>query len=143
MSKTTNGIDDRSLDILTKTLWGEARGEPYKGLVAVAHVILNRARKPGWWGSSIETVCLKQWQFSCWNKSDPNYAYLSGLKAIPGRDYVRCRDAALAAVQGHETDPTGGATHYYATALRNPPAWARGAKMTVAIGGHVFFKDVP
>lgn len=136
-------MTERILDTMARTLWGEARGEPAKGLIAVGWVIRNRADNPGWWGSSIETVCLKPKQFSCWNKGDPNYPYLAGFKAIPSRDYMRMHEAATAVVYGHEPDPTGGATHYHAKNMRNYPAWTRGATMTVVIGGHVFYKDVP
>lgn len=136
-------MTDKILDTLARTLWGEARGEPDKGLIAVAWVIQNRANKPSWWGSSIETVCLKPKQFSCWNKGDPNYPYLMGLKAIPARDYVRMHEAATSVVGGHIADPTYGATHYHAKSMRNYPAWTKGATMTIVIGGHVFYRDVP
>lgn len=136
-------MTDKALDILARTLWGEARGESDKGLVAVAWVIRNRSDNPSWWGSSIETVCLKPKQFSCWNSSDPNYQFLAGLKSIPGRDYVRMREAAVSVIDGHQPDPTYGATHYHAKSMRNYPAWVRKATMTVVIGGHVFYRDVP
>ena len=60
---------------LARTLWGECRGEPKIGQIAVAWVILNRAEQPGWWSKShteaimddtIEAVCLCPHQFSCW-----------------------------------------------------------------------------
>lgn len=136
-------IDDRTLDIVARTLWGEARGEIRHGLVAVAHVIRNRAAAPGWWGKDVESVCLKPYQFSCWNRGDPNYPYLAGLKAIPGREYVRCREVAVAVLEGLEPDPTRGATHYHAKSMRVPPKWTHGATLTTVIGGHRFFKDVP
>ncbi|MGG6879769.1 UNVERIFIED_CONTAM: cell wall hydrolase, partial [Pseudomonas aeruginosa] len=36
-------ISPSALDTLTKTIWGEARGEGREGMIAVAWVILNRA----------------------------------------------------------------------------------------------------
>lgn len=36
-----------------------------------------------------------------------------------------------------------GATHCYATTMPKPPVWAKGAKQTLKLGHHVFFKDVP
>lgn len=140
---TVISMIDKAIDILTRTLWGEARGEPDKGLIAVAWTIRNRADDPKWWGSNIETVCLKPKQFSCWNKGDPNYPYLMGLRSIPARDYVRMREAAISVIDGHQSDPTGGATHYHAKSMRNYPGWTLGATMTVVIGGHVFYRDVP
>ena len=54
---------------------------------AVAAVILNRvriARERGgyWWGDTIIRVCQKPYQFSCWNKHDPNYGRLLRVKII-------------------------------------------------------------
>jgi spore germination cell wall hydrolase CwlJ-like protein len=134
---------DRDVDVLARTLWGEARGEGAAGMVAVGWTIRNRAAKPGWWGRDIVSVCQAPWQFSCWNKNDPNYPYLSGAKQIPAGEYLRAREAALAVISGSQPDPTGGATHYYATTMAKPPAWAAKAKRTATIGRHVFFRDVP
>jgi len=44
---------------------------------------------------------------------------------------------------GKVPDPTGGATHYYATTMPKPPDWAAKDKQTLKLGHHVFFKDVP
>ncbi len=66
------------INILAKTLYGEARGEGLSGLEAVANTIINRvntAKAKGgrfWWGNDIISVCQKPYQFSCWNKKDPN-----------------------------------------------------------------------
>lgn len=60
------------IDILARTIYGEARGEPWEGKIAVAWVVRNRAERGGWWGDTIREVCLKPWQFSCWNETDPN-----------------------------------------------------------------------
>ncbi|MBI5120055.1 MAG: cell wall hydrolase [Rhodospirillales bacterium] len=74
------------VDILARTLWGEARGESKAGREAVARVVLNRvahARAKGgrfWWGGDIFSVCLKPWQFSCWNANDPNRAKLEAVQ---------------------------------------------------------------
>ena len=69
------------IDTLARTLYGEARGESRQGKIAVACVVLNRVKRKkmcGWRdinGYRVATVaatCLKPWQFSCWNKNDPN-----------------------------------------------------------------------
>lgn len=69
-------------------------------------------------------VCQKPYQFSCWNKNDPNFAYLSGAKQIPFRELAQAWIAADHVIDGKVQDPTGGATHYYATAMKKTPAWA-------------------
>ncbi len=94
-------------------------------------------------GEGYAGVCQKPYQFSCWNKSDPNFAYLSGAKKIPFRELAQARIAADQVVDGKVSDPTGGATHYYATTMPKPPTWVKGAKQTLALGHHAFFKDVP
>ncbi|MOA19220.1 Spore cortex-lytic enzyme precursor [compost metagenome] len=135
---------EKELDILTRTIWGEARNQGYEGQVAVAWTIKNRALSPiTWWGTDITSVCLKPWQFSCWNKNDPNYAYLSGQKAIPAVQYELAKEAARAVLEGRVPDPTGQATHYYATSMKTPPKWTVGATKTVQIRQHIFYKNVP
>ncbi|HRC26301.1 MAG TPA: cell wall hydrolase [Alphaproteobacteria bacterium] len=131
----------READILARTLWGEARGEGTAGMQAVAAVVLNRvalaeARGGMWWGVDVISVCLKPWQFSCWNRADPNYRSLSavGLEDPYFRNAILIARAALA---GRLRDPTGGATHYHATGVR--PDWAKGVTPTATIGRHVFY----
>lgn len=139
-------VTERDRDVLARTLWAEARGEGPAGQIAVAWTIRNRVNdgnKRSWWGEGYVGVCLKPWQFSCWNKNDPNYSYLSGAKPIPSREFAQALIAADQVVDGLQPDPTGGATHYYATTMPKAPAWAAKAKQTLKLGNHVFFKDVP
>jgi spore germination cell wall hydrolase CwlJ-like protein len=137
-------MTDKDRDILARTLWGEARGESLAGQIAVAWTIRNRVndgKAKSWWGEGY--ACLKPYQFSCWNKSDPNYAYLSGAKSIPLREFAQAQIAADQVMGGKVPDPTGGATHYYATTMPAAPTWAAKAKQTLKLGHHIFFKDVP
>ena len=137
---------ERDRDILARTLWGEARGESVAGQIAVAWTIRNRVfdgKQKSWWGEGYAGVCLAKQQFSCWNKTDPNYPYLSGAKKIPFRELAQAQIAADQVLAGKVPDPTSGATHYYVEAMPKPPAWARGATRTLKLGAHVFFKNVP
>lgn len=137
---------ERDRDILARTLWGEARGEGLVGQIAVAWTIRNRVndgKAKSWWGEGYAGVCQAQYQFSCWNKNDPNYPFLSGAKPIPAGQFAQALRTADQVIAGSAPDPTGGATHYYATTMPKAPAWAAKAKQTVRIGQHVFFKDVP
>jgi spore germination cell wall hydrolase CwlJ-like protein len=141
---------EQDIDILARTLYGEARGEGFGGMIAVGWTIRNRVEKdlgndgrPDWWGEGYVGVCLRPYQFSCWNQNDPNYPYLSGAKTIPNAQYMKAREAAVAVIEAREPDPTAGATHYYAKSMKTPPNWVKGAKPTVTIGNHRFFKDVP
>lgn len=142
-----DGSPHSDVDVLARTLWGEARGEPdtHVAMSAVAHVVLNRLRKQTWWGRNITEVCRKRYQFSCWNPGDPNLTNLLALKrgeplfeiAI---DVAECAAAAPCRLSD---DPTNGATHYYADTLRTVPSWAQGRSYCARIGHHLFFRDVP
>lgn len=136
-------VKANELDALARTLWGEARSESPEGKIAVAWVIRNRVNKPSWWGKTILSVIHKPWQFSCWNKSDPNYKFLSGQRKIPQKEYDECAELALKVFKNEVEDPTNGATHYFAPKVVKAPSWTKGAKLTVTIGGHKFYKDVP
>ena len=115
------------LEIFAKTLFGEARGEKLSGIEAVANVILNRvkyAQKIGnfWWGKTIEDVCLKPFQFSCWNPKDPNHDLL--MKDLKDdKIYQICERVAKRAIAGFLPDNTKGATHYHTKTVN--PYWAR------------------
>lgn len=133
--------------VMAATIWGEARGETYKGKVAVAWVIRNRAESPTWWGSDIESVCLKPYQFSCWNSGDPNVKKVrqiglewdGSIKAVNETVVQECVAAALAVIRGKEPDDTDGSTHYHTVAIE--PDWAKG-KVGTRLGNHLFYNDV-
>lgn len=143
------GTPEYEIDILARTLWGEARAEGVTGMQAVANVIVNRAKQNrSLFGRSISAVCLKKAQFSCWN---PKYEYGKGSKEYPNilKNYnamlaankntpyfAQAVDIATLAYRGKLADITGGADHYYAKYIPTPK-WAVGKKM-VSIGTHNF-----
>jgi spore germination cell wall hydrolase CwlJ-like protein len=132
-------------DVLARTLYGEARGEPVRGQEAIAAVVLNRvarAQRAGgkyWWGSSIAEVCRKPSQFSCWNAADPNRAVIEAV-TMETRAFRVCARIALRAVAGVLGDPTKGATHYHTISCA--PPWARGRTPSAQIGSHLFYTNV-
>lgn len=150
--------NDTDILIGALTIYGEARGCTQEGRVAIAHTILNRMRARKWWGSgvhpyrnhSMAAVCLKPWQFSVWNASDPNYALLSRLRdeyrqAIQNKDCRASLKALIDALDGYAPDPTGGATHYLTSRLHDSskaPAWSRQNSDFIEIGAHRFFTDI-
>jgi cell wall hydrolase len=135
-------VPSATLDVLARTVWGEARGEGRPGMEAVACVIRNRALHPRWWGDDIPSVCRHPWQFSCWNANDPN---LPKLRTVDASDptFAQALTVARAAATGQLLDPTGGADSYYAEGIP-APAWAARATFTKQIGRHLFFRmEVP
>jgi N-acetylmuramoyl-L-alanine amidase len=128
-----------ALHTAARTLWQEARGEPLIDQQAVAHVIWNRVRS-GRWGHTLASVCLWHDQFSGWRSIDPNFQAACGL----ADDDAALKDLmAIIAEAQYATDPTGGATHYYAPhGVVQTPTWVHGATPCGQFGSQLFFKDV-
>ena len=133
---------------MARTLWGECRGEPRDGQIAVAWVIRNRAENPGWWSrersdgipdDTIEAVCLDPHQFSCWWDRQAERVRSRSILQL-GTLY----ELAEAVLNDQIPDPTNGADHYH-TILRPegvktwPPVWAQ-KKAGVRIGSHLFYR---
>ena len=139
---------DKDLDTLTRTIWGEARGELYGDRVAIANVVMNRFRSDKWFSANtVAGVCRKPYQFSCWNMSDPNRP---GLLNVNPADPVfsECMEIATQALDGALPDITFGSTHYFAGSwqpwhlIKNKPEWAKGKMPVVRIGKHFFYNKV-
>lgn len=136
-------IEERDLEILARTIYGEARGEFHypnggmKSLQAIAWVVKNRAKLPQY-TPYIYKICMQPWQFSCWNINDPNRKIL--LEAsFAKKVFQQCYLAATTVLFGDIDDCTKGANHYHNVAI-NPPYWAKGQKPTAFIGHHIFYK---
>lgn len=126
------------IDTLARTIWGEARGEGSIGMQAVAAVIMNRlqiSKEKGkfWWGNSIIEICQKPYQFSCWNRDDPNYRKVLN---VDKRDRIFAKACNIARVC--MPDPTNGATHYHARGIY--PFWSLHQNPTAIIGNHIFYR---
>jgi N-acetylmuramoyl-L-alanine amidase len=132
--------------ILALTAYGEARGEPIEGIVAVMSVIRNRVEENRF-GSGYNGVCLKPKQFSCWNEGDPNKqlleiaaeSLLAGTQALP-RALELCILLAEGIVKNIIPDNTKGSNHYLTKKLYNDGSvsWAKGKNPKALIGNHVF-----
>ena len=121
-----------------RTIFGEARGEPYEGMKAVAHVLINRWRfKQGDRDHSVAAAALRWLQFSAWNENDPNRERLQAANLGDPKFRLALR-AMLEAID--EKDMTLGARHYHTTAIS--PKWAQGKMPCVIIGAHAFYNDV-
>lgn len=135
-------VTEADLDTATRTLFGEARGEPLKGQQAVAWVLRTRAawHPQVWWGAGLGGVCKKPKQFSCWNPDDPNRARLLGL-AEADPEYQTLRAVVKSVMKGEVDDPTDGATHY--EVVGTGAGWAAGRAPSCVIGRHAFYRIGP
>lgn len=131
------------LDILARTIYGEARGElkhpngGMKSLQAVAWVVKNRSALKQY-DPSIHNVCTQPWQFSCWNEKDPNRQILLAV-TLKDKVFQKCYLAATTVLFDDIKDCTQGATHYHSTAIA-APYWAKGQIPSTIIGNHIFYK---
>ena len=137
--KVVDADKKEQIDTLARTAWGEARGEGLQGMQAVCNVVMNRVKKGSWFGKTPKEVCLKKSQFSCWNKSDPNYSKLVSVTESD-KNFKSAKDLATLAVNGGLLDITNGATHYLALkSLKTIPSWTRDMKHVASIGNHTFY----
>ncbi len=133
-------LDSFETSCAVRTIWGEARGEGDAGMKGVAHVLLNRL-KDGRWGSTLGSVCLAPYQFSCWNLGDPNRRLMLSLGS--GSPELEPAGAAFNEARGERDggiDPTKGATHY--KVVGTPATWAARLAPCATIGRHEFFTGV-
>lgn len=135
LAKKGYDMTDDQTDYMARTIYGEARGEGARGMQAVGNVIMNRVKAGSWYGASIKDVCLKPYQFSCWNANDPNREKI--LKATPAQ-LQQARTIAEKVISGELSDITGGATHYYADSIA-APYWTASMRQTTTIGHHKFY----
>lgn len=121
-SSSSNSSD---LNLLARVIYGEARGEPYTGQVAVGAVVLNRVRSSSF-PNTISGVVYQSGAFDAVRDGQINLTPNSTAKK-----------AAQDALNGW--DPSYGAVYYFnpATAT-NKWIWSR--PMTVTIGNHRFCK---
>ena len=129
--------NERDVQALGQTIYGEARGEPIAGQYAVAHTVLNRQRsnKSYLKGNTIEETCKKPYQFACWNVGDVNRNQLQDAQA---QHYQIAREV----MSGSHADNTYGATHYHADYAKNAHQWAHGKNPCVIIGHHHFYNNI-
>lgn len=138
------------IEVLARTIFGEARGESREGKIAVANVVMNRVRKRCQAGFvrvrgqklvNIAATCLKPYQFSCWLKNDPNLEVIRNI-GTENAVYRECLLIAKDAAEGNLNDITMGATHYYNPRGCKCPAFARGKQPCLSLGAHLFFNDI-
>ena len=109
--------------LLAKLVYAEARGESYKGQVAVAAVVLNRVASSEF-PNTVTGVIYQSGAFSCVSNGSINNT--------PDSSCIR---AAREALNGW--DPTGGCLYYYNARLTSD-TWIRTRTIVTVIGNHSF-----
>ena len=130
------------IDVMARTIYGEARGETWLGKVQVAIVILNRLKSRRWFaGKTIAETCQKPWQFSCWSANDPNLPKIVDA-TLDDVDFQECMAATLQVIlglaNGVALDWKG--THYLVVGTHAD--WATGKEHDFVIGKHAFYSGI-
>ncbi|WP_409293366.1 spore cortex-lytic enzyme [Peribacillus sp. SCS-37] len=122
-SNTPEGFSQNDIQLLANAVYGEARGEPYIGQVAVAAVILNRLESPIF-PHSVSGVIFEPGAFT---------AVADGQIWLTPNE--RAKEAVIDAINGW--DPTGNALYYF-----NPDTatskWIWSRPQIKKIGKHIF-----
>lgn len=121
------------------TIWMEARGEPYRGKLAVAEVIRNRMQQQYASDGTMAGTVLRAEQFSGWNAHDPN-RILAAQLSLGDPSVLACCEAWMEA-QGTSAVACG-AVLYHSSDCVAPPSWAARARVVAHIGKHLFYVPV-
>lgn len=117
------GTSSSNYNMLARIISAEARGEPYRGQVAVGAVIMNRVKHPSF-PNTLSGVIYQPGAFTA---------------IVDGQINVAVSDSAFRAARDalNGVDPTYGSIYYYnpATATNQ---WIRNRPVVVTIGKHVF-----
>lgn len=122
-SSSSQSTSSTDLNLLARVVYGEARGEPYTGQVAVAAVVLNRVKSSSF-PNTIAGVVYQSGAFDCVSDGQINLT--------PNQSaYNAARDAL------NGWDPTYGCLFYY-----NPRTatskWMLSRTVKLNIGNHAF-----
>jgi len=122
-SYSTKGFSENDIRIISNAVYGESRGEPYVGQVAVAAVILNRIKNPAF-PNTPSGVIFEPGAFT---------AVADGQIWLTPN--TTARKAVLDAISGW--DPSGGAIYYFnPNTATSPWIWSR--PQIKKIGQHIF-----
>ena len=124
-SSSSSASNSNDLNLLARIIYGESRGEPYTGQVAVGAVVLNRVKSSNF-PNTVAGVIYQSGAFDAVSDGQVNLTPDSTAKK-----------AAQDALNGW--DPSYGAIYYFnPNTATNKWIWSR--PMTVVIGKHRFCK---
>ena len=124
-SSSSSSSNSSNVNLLARLIYGEARGEPYTGQVAVGAVVMNRVKSSSF-PNSISGVIYQSGAFDAVKDGQINLT-----------PDATAKKAAQDAINGW--DPSYGAIYYFnPSTATNKWIWSR--PMTVTIGSHRFCK---
>ena len=124
-SSSSSTSNSSNVNLLARLIYGEARGEPYTGQVAVGAVVMNRVKSSSF-PNTISGVIYQSGAFDAVRDGQINLS--------PNSTAIK---AAQDAINGW--DPSYGAIYYFnPSTATNKWIWSR--PMTVTIGRHRFCK---
>ena len=135
--KLSGKAREKAEKCLANAVYFESRGEPVRGQIAVAQVVMNRVFSPFYPNNVCDVVYQNahrhlscQFTFACDGKS----------KAIHERGaWARASRIAKHVLDGQIYEPAvGTSTHYHAIYVR--PNWAREMRKNVRYGIHNFYR---
>jgi hypothetical protein len=137
VDKSGKQVSEKELWCMATAIYFEARGESYRGQVAVGQVVMNRVAHRIY----PKTICQVVFQ----NQHMRNACQFSfACDGIPERvteskPWAQAEEIAKGVINGSlYLTEVGAATHYHATYVY--PHWAPRLKKTAKIGHHIFYK---
>ncbi|HWQ40616.1 MAG TPA: cell wall hydrolase [Desulfosporosinus sp.] len=116
-------VSKEDVELLTRVIYGEARGEDFEGQVAVGAVVLNRLKDPRF-PKSMRAIVYQSGAFTA---VDDRQIHLD-----PDEQAYKAAEAALSGV-----DPTNGAIYYYNPRIATDN-WIKTRTVIKRIGNHTF-----
>lgn len=131
-SNDSINVNEEDIYLMSQVVYAESCGEPDNGKLAVASVILNRARD-GRFPKSISGVIKQRYAFSCVRSGKVIHKGIPNV--VPD---TASYNAVLDALKGK--DPTNKAVFFYNPEI-STSQWMKDIKKTniKTIGNHVFF----
>ena len=122
-------IDPGALDCMAKVVHHESRGQPRRGMLAVAQTLVHRLKAGGRFGGSICEVANQPGQF------------FKTASYHPRRDddWDEAIDIARATLNGEAEEAAPGAMFFRAAAGTHS-TFFRGRQRVAAIGGQIFYR---
>jgi N-acetylmuramoyl-L-alanine amidase len=140
MYHPSHAYSKSEIDCLTVAVYKEARGESFKGKIAVAEVIRNRKNHRTLFPKTFCGVIKQRGQF-------PWYTGPRSLQINPGqlkqhqdkRSYAESNKAVAEALNG--SNVTHGSLYFVHRRVVKKQRWLKKMKFQVRIGQHLYFKE--